>query len=88
MTRFDAIVREPQRHDLFAVLRLLERHCADRPRIGENAALRQEIVRVSQNPYFVFPSSNLTRFKPRATAGGCSRNSSVSSGRKAPCRFR
>ena len=65
MTRFDAIVREPQRHDLFAVLRLLERHCADRPRIGENAALRQEIVRVSQNPYFVFPSSNLTRFEAK-----------------------
>jgi type VI secretion system protein ImpH len=44
---------------------MLERESAHLPRIGENAALRQEIVRLSQDPYFVFPDNNIAGFKPK-----------------------
>lgn len=63
MKVFTQIASEPYRYDLFAVLRRLESHYQHLPRIGENAALRDEFIRVSQNPYFAFPASNLAGFE-------------------------
>jgi type VI secretion system protein ImpH len=52
---------EPWRFDYFTVLRHLERTCEDRPRIGDSAALRDEIVVLGQDPFMDFPASNLAR---------------------------
>lgn len=63
MSALDDITREPYRFDLFSVLRMLERDQPDLPRIGENAILGKEVVRISQDPYFIFPASNLAGFE-------------------------
>jgi type VI secretion system protein ImpH len=52
---------EPWRFDYFTVLRHLERTFADRPRIGDSAARREEFVQLGQDPYMDFPASNLAR---------------------------
>jgi type VI secretion system protein ImpH len=56
---------EPWRFDYFAVLRHLERSCADRPRIGDSAARREEYVQLGQDPYMEFPASNLARVEQK-----------------------
>jgi type VI secretion system protein ImpH len=56
---------EPWRFDYFKVLRHLERLHADRPRIGESATLRDEIVQLGQDPFMDFPASNLARVERR-----------------------
>jgi type VI secretion system protein ImpH len=52
---------EPWRFDYFTVLRHLERMCADRPRIGDSAARREDFVQLGQDPFMDFPASNLAR---------------------------
>ena len=52
---------EPWRFDYFTVLRHLERMSADRPRIGDSAARREEFLRLGQDPYMDFPASNIAR---------------------------
>ena len=52
---------EPWRFDYFAVLRHLERTAKDRPRIGDGAALREEFVKLRQDPYMDFPASNVAK---------------------------
>jgi len=52
---------EPWRFDYFTVLRHLERSSADRPRIGDSAARRDDLVQLGQDPYMDFPASNLAR---------------------------
>src|SRR4051812_10475968 len=52
---------EPWRFDYFTVLRHLERFHAGQPRIGDSAALRDELVRLGQDPFMDFPASNLAR---------------------------
>jgi type VI secretion system protein ImpH len=52
---------EPWRFDYFTVLRHLERTYENRPRIGDSAALRDEIVVLGQDPFMDFPASNLAR---------------------------
>jgi type VI secretion system protein ImpH len=56
---------EPWRFDYFAVLRHLERTAKDRPRIGDSAALREEFVKLRQDPYMDFPASNIAKVEPR-----------------------
>jgi len=56
---------QPWRFDYFAVLRHLERTSADKPRIGDSAASRDEIVRLGQDPFMDFPASNITRVEQR-----------------------
>lgn len=63
MSRLEDIEREPERFDFFAVLRMLEREAKDLPRVGESATLSRDIIRISQDPFFAFPTSNLARFK-------------------------
>lgn len=67
MSVLDDIEREPYRFDFYSVLRMLEREAAERPRIGDNATLTNEIVRLSQDPYFEFPASNFASFTRNST---------------------
>jgi type VI secretion system protein ImpH len=60
------IEREPWRFDFFAVLRFLERTNPHKPRIGDAAALREEFVRLGQDPYLDFPASTVSAFKAEA----------------------
>jgi len=52
---------EPWRFDYFAVLRQLERAFAEKPRIGDSAASRDDFIRLGQDPFAEFPASNLAR---------------------------
>jgi type VI secretion system protein ImpH len=52
---------EPWRFDYFTVLRHLERTFADRPRIGDSAARREEFILLGQDPFMDFPASNIVR---------------------------
>ena len=55
----DEMKAEPWRFDFYHVLRQIERAHADRPRIGDSAARREEYVDLGQDPYLEFPASNL-----------------------------
>lgn len=55
------LTEEPWRFDLFDILRRFERDNADKPRIGESAALREEILKLGQEPFAAFPASNISR---------------------------
>lgn len=61
MSQIDEMKAEPWRFDFFSVLRKLERSYADRPRIGDSSARREEYVDLGQDPYMDFPASNLER---------------------------
>src|SRR5262245_25594719 len=52
---------EPWRFDFFNMMRRLERSFPDRPRIGDSAASREDVVSLGQDPFMDFPASNLTR---------------------------
>src|SRR5262249_39151008 len=54
-------IQEPWRFDFFAMMRRLERTFPDRPRIGDSASLREELVLLGQDPFMDFPASNLTK---------------------------
>lgn len=47
-----------------ALLRVLESHAQDRPRIGRNMTLAEEVVTISQEPSLAFAESDLTGFTP------------------------
>ena len=51
----------PEAYSLFSVLRRMERMAENMPRIGDNGALREEIVRLTQDPYMEFASSNISK---------------------------
>jgi type VI secretion system protein ImpH len=61
MTFLRNLESEPWRFDYFTVLRHLERTFADRPRIGDSAARRDDFVQLGQDPFMEFPASNLAR---------------------------
>ena len=67
-TFLNEAAREPWRFDFFATMRRLERTFLDRPRIGDSASLREEVVSLGQDPFMDFPASNLTHVEQ--TAGG------------------
>jgi type VI secretion system protein ImpH len=57
------VEKEPWRFDFFSVLRRFERSFPERPRVGDSASRREEIVLLGQDPYLDFPASNLSRFE-------------------------
>jgi type VI secretion system protein ImpH len=61
VTFLRSLESEPWRFDYFTVLRHLERMFADRPRIGDSAARREDFVQLGQDPFMDFPASNLAR---------------------------
>ena len=62
--------REPEIFDMFSVLREFERSSPDKPRIGQNSVLAEEIVSLGQDPFLEFPTSNLSGYEdtPDGTA--------------------
>lgn len=59
----------PPPHERFgylAYLRQVERAAQDRPRIGRNRTLRQESVRIGQDPFLAFPATDLSEMGERA----------------------
>lgn len=46
---------------LFAMLRALEQKAQTSPRIGQNARLREAVVRLGQDPFLAFPDTDLAR---------------------------
>jgi type VI secretion system protein ImpH len=59
MSYADELLAEPWRFDLLNVLRRFEREHPQKPRIGDAAALTDEFVILSQDPYMEFPASTL-----------------------------
>ena len=59
MTWIADLEREPWRFDWFNVLRRLERGHPDLPRIGASATRREDFALLGQNPWLVFPASNV-----------------------------
>ncbi len=55
-----------ERFGYLAYLRQIERGAQDRPRIGRNRTLRQESVRIGQDPYLAFPDTDLSDIGERA----------------------
>ncbi|WP_116085640.1 type VI secretion system baseplate subunit TssG [Tropicimonas sp. IMCC34011] len=58
-TRREELADEPWRFDILALLRELERMHPDKPRIGRASVMREEIVRLGQDPFYEFPASNI-----------------------------
>lgn len=52
----------PETLDLLALLRAIERAAPDKPRIGNSASLKDEVVLLGQPPYVAFPDSNVSFF--------------------------
>jgi type VI secretion system protein ImpH len=63
MSYRDGLRADPHGFDFFAALRELERSAPDKPRIGENGVLAEEIVSLGQDPFLDFPGSNLTGYE-------------------------
>ncbi|MBC7138419.1 MAG: type VI secretion system baseplate subunit TssG [Defluviimonas sp.] len=61
-TRREALREAPERFGFLALLREFERGAPDKPRIGRNATLEQEIVTLGQDPFLAFPDSNISSF--------------------------
>lgn len=59
--RRDQLKGAPDRFGFLSLLRDIERGQPDRPRIGRNRALREEIVRLGQEPFQAFPASNVSQ---------------------------
>lgn len=56
-----ALLAEPARFGFLALLREIERAQPHAPRIGRNETLRQEAVRLGQEPFQAFPDSNVSQ---------------------------
>jgi type VI secretion system protein ImpH len=59
--RREALKARPEEFGFLALLREIERGQPDRPRIGRNAAMRDEVVRLGQEPFQAFPASNVSQ---------------------------
>lgn len=61
-----AILRStPWRFGFLAILREMERTYPDKPRIGQNAVIKDEVVSLGQDPFMEFPAANITEFVER-----------------------
>lgn len=58
----DWLEENPYRFDFLNLLRELERSDTKKPRIGKSAVLRQDIVRLGQDPFLAFPASNIVAY--------------------------
>jgi type VI secretion system protein ImpH len=61
-SRREQLKLDPERFDLMGILREFERSEPDKPRIGKSQVTSQEIVRLGQDPFLAFPSSNVDRY--------------------------
>ena len=60
MTYLERLNSDPQSFDLFDTLREFERSSPDKPRIGDNSVVSEEIVALGQDPFLEFPTSNIS----------------------------
>jgi type VI secretion system protein ImpH len=60
VTLRDRLEDDPQTFDLFRVLREYERSHPEKPRIGDNQVLKDEVVSLGQDPFLEFPYSNIS----------------------------
>lgn len=58
-----ALRANPRGFGFLALLREFERANPDKPRIGRNLTLRQEVLRLGQEPFLNFPEVNITSFE-------------------------
>ena len=65
MSLADEMKAEPWRFDFYSALRQIERDNAQKPRIGDSAARREEYLDLGQDPYLEFPASNLASVAER-----------------------
>ena len=63
--RRKALLGVPADFGFLALLRELERASPDKPRIGRNQTLKQEVVRLGQEPFQAFPASNVSQANAR-----------------------
>lgn len=63
--RRKALKADPTQFGFLALLREIERSRPDLPRIGRNRTLRDEAVRLGQEPFQAFPHSNVTQAQER-----------------------
>lgn len=61
MNRRDALKADPAAFGFLALLREVERGQPERPRIGRNSNLREEVVRLGQEPFQAFPDRNISQ---------------------------
>ncbi|WP_394200030.1 type VI secretion system baseplate subunit TssG [Litoreibacter albidus] len=65
MSRRAMLKATPWRFGFLAALREMERTYPDKPRIGQNATIKEEIVSLGQDPFLDFPASNITAFEEK-----------------------
>jgi len=61
-----AVAAKATEFGFFSLMRDIERSRPDLPRIGRNATLREESVRLGQEPFLAFPDANVTQFQERS----------------------
>lgn len=59
---FEALEREPFRHDLFELLRWLEREFSDKPRLGQSLRAADDPIRLGELPHLDFPPGMIAGF--------------------------
>ncbi|MFT3858203.1 MAG: type VI secretion system baseplate subunit TssG [Aquabacterium sp.] len=64
---WDELARAPYAHDVFQVLRTVQAHSPNVPRLGEGLRPRDEGVRIGQDPELDFAPANLRSFTPSET---------------------
>lgn len=58
--RREALLADPTQFGFFALMRELERGHPNNPRIGRNLTLKEETVRLGQEPFLAFPDANVS----------------------------
>lgn len=59
--RREALKADPTQFGFLALLREIERSKPDLPRIGRQRTIKEEVVRLGQEPFMAFPDANVTR---------------------------
>ena len=62
MTRREKLHDNPRRHNFYALLREFDRTYRDKPRIGTNLVIKDQIIEIGQDPFLEFPGSNIAKF--------------------------
>lgn len=60
---FDALAKEPYRHDFYATMRQLECLYRELPRLGEGVRIADEPIRLGQDPSLAFAPSSIAAFE-------------------------
>lgn len=58
------LAKDPEKHNVFQALRVIEAHFSDAPRLGESRRAREDRVRLGQEAELAFPPSTIARFQP------------------------